>query len=477
LKPLPFVEAIAFAKTQAVVLPDAYYGERIGLARAQARTISSLAGVDQIQAVFDVLDKHLANGGTFKSFRNDIASNKIAVGLPKHRLELVFRNNIQTAYNAGRWQQFQQSKTSHPYLRYSAVNDGRTRPSHRAMHGHIARVDDVWWKTHMPQNGFRCRCTAIALTEKQAKRYGIPSKPPANAQPDKGWDYNAGQAPMAGLKQSAEHKKTTVDKKLVKAVDKAIESTQQFRFAKTSMEAARIGRELNLADNVNWTGVHVDVANEFNKSMYDTLKLFPELRKQQQFLGSAQAANRLYIESNLEYTVNRIVEVNRGRFKADDPRIIKAAKSMLRKTIGKLSGKTYAHSRSGNSGVDGIAINQSWGKDPMLLNKSLIRDAETGWHPKGTESVRSIADHELGHEIDALLKLRSNDKVKSLFNEWRRRDPQGLELSRYAINGHDPIAEFIAEAWAEYMAGEPRKWSVKMVEIIHIEYVRFKNER
>lgn len=43
------------------------------------------------------------------------------------RLDLIFRQNVMTAYAAGRWQRQQETKKERPYLRYSAIMDGRTR--------------------------------------------------------------------------------------------------------------------------------------------------------------------------------------------------------------------------------------------------------------------------------------------------------------------------------------------------------------
>ena len=233
MKPVPFLEAIKWAKAQKVVLPDEYYGERIGLARAQARTISGLAGVDQIQEVFSRLDEVRKSGGTFRDFQKSVEAGEIGVALPRHRLELIHRNNIQSSYMAGRWQQVQANKVNRPYLMYIAVNDGRTRPSHRRMHGHIARVDSDWWQTHHPLNGFRCRCAQRSITEAEAKRRGI--KPAPKAEPDKGWDYNPGAAPMKGLEQAAKQKKKVVHKKLQGAVDKAV-AKPVFRNAKLNVD-------------------------------------------------------------------------------------------------------------------------------------------------------------------------------------------------------------------------------------------------
>ncbi|MDX8382713.1 MAG: phage minor head protein, partial [Ghiorsea sp.] len=97
-----------------------------------------------------------------------------------------------------------------------------TRPSHRKMHGFIARVDDKIWDVWTPLNGHRCRCTVRSLSEKQAKALGISDK--AKGKPDDGWDYNVGKAPSEGLKKAAKHKKTVVDGRLGDAVQHAVET-------------------------------------------------------------------------------------------------------------------------------------------------------------------------------------------------------------------------------------------------------------
>ncbi len=222
--PAGFVEAIAWARARKAALPDDYYGPRFHTLRARARTISGLAAVDQIQAVLDALDRVLAGGGTFRDFRRAVAKGDVDARLPRHRLALIFRTNIQAAYAAGRWRQAEAGKDARPYLMYLAVNDARTRPAHRAMHGHIARVDDPWWKTHHPLNGFNCRCTTRTLTEAEAKRRGV--RPPPAAAPDPGWDYNPGLDADRGLRESARRKKAEVHPALSRAVDAAMEARE-----------------------------------------------------------------------------------------------------------------------------------------------------------------------------------------------------------------------------------------------------------
>ncbi|MCX0335118.1 phage head morphogenesis protein, partial [Acinetobacter radioresistens] len=88
-------------------------------------------------------------------------------------LKNVFRTNIQTAYSHGRWQQQQRNRDKRPYLMYSAIDDSRVRPSHLALNRIIRHIDDPFWLMYYPPWGFMCRCTVIALTEKQAEKYGI----------------------------------------------------------------------------------------------------------------------------------------------------------------------------------------------------------------------------------------------------------------------------------------------------------------
>ena len=92
------------------------------------------------------------------------------LNLPKHRIETIWRTNLQGNYMRGRWEQFTRNAELRPYLLYDAINDSRTRPSHLAHDGVIRPVHDPFWKAgHSPQLGYQCRCSLISLTEAQAK--------------------------------------------------------------------------------------------------------------------------------------------------------------------------------------------------------------------------------------------------------------------------------------------------------------------
>ena len=172
MKPITFLEALHFAQSRKIVLPDEFYSMDLNT-RQLATTVSFLSGIEQIETVIKSLNKTLAEGGTFNDFQKLVEENEIV--LSKHYLKNVFRTNIQTAYGHGRWQQQQKNKAKRPYLMYSAIDDTRVRPSHLALNRIIRHIDDPFWLLYYPPWSFMCRCTVIALTEKEAKKLGITS--------------------------------------------------------------------------------------------------------------------------------------------------------------------------------------------------------------------------------------------------------------------------------------------------------------
>lgn len=216
LVPLPFDEAIAWSIAREVVLPDEYYGALQAQARSMAFSVSGIAQLDVLTAVKDSLTKVLEQGDSFGKWKKGVLSGEIPLqGLPAHRIENIFRTNIQSNYARGRCEQQRANYDSQPWLMYDAVNDARTRPAHSAMDGFVARYDDPVWNTWRTPNGYQCRCRLIALTERQAKQYILAdqnrmqqpgmSEARTNAiveGPDDGWDYDICREPMAGIESA-----------------------------------------------------------------------------------------------------------------------------------------------------------------------------------------------------------------------------------------------------------------------------------
>jgi SPP1 gp7 family putative phage head morphogenesis protein len=238
--PVHFQEAINAALARNVVLPDVYYGQLQGIARQLAFSIAGIASYDQLRAVLDSLINATANGQTFAQWQREQALKDL--NLPKHRLDNIFRTNLQGHYQAGHWDRIEQFKHRRPFLMYDAINDSRVRPAHLAMDNIIRPVDDPFWAEHAPPNGYRCRCGVIALTEAQAKvrskdGTGLNKDVDETAmQPDKGWDYSPRdriQGARQALAQRVQNTAGPLGNALDLAVTPALHPPQDLRDAVT----------------------------------------------------------------------------------------------------------------------------------------------------------------------------------------------------------------------------------------------------
>jgi hypothetical protein len=116
----------------------------------------------------------------------------------------------------------------------------------------------------------------------------------------------------------------------------------------------------------------------------------------------------------------------------------------------------YAYSSPGN----GIFVNAD--RSAADINSHLRRDVRAGFHPAGCETVKSIVDHEIGHQLDDLLHIHRNAKIKKIWARGNREIKSGL--SEY---GTENINEMIAEGWSEYRNNPaPRPLAKEIGEVV-----------
>lgn len=184
-------------------------------ARSRAFFVSGLAKGDLLQAVKDSLGEALAQGTSFAQWKKTIAPQLEQAGWlgNAHRLQTIFRTNMQSAYMAGRYTQQLKSVALRPYWQMSGVNDDRTRPSHAALHGVVYPADHEFWDTYYPPNGYLCRCTVKSLSERQVEQQELevqrgpvdhlrehPEYGLVNTRPDYGFDRNIGKDWWSGVR-------------------------------------------------------------------------------------------------------------------------------------------------------------------------------------------------------------------------------------------------------------------------------------
>ncbi|MGI2128496.1 phage head morphogenesis protein [Shewanella oncorhynchi] len=154
---------------------------------ARAFTVAKAAQMDVLTAIRNEVDAALSQGLTAKQFqanlkpqleklgwwgKKEVDGREVQLGSP-YRLNTIYRQNLQTAYMAGRYRRMLSRTKTHPYWQYVAIDDGQTRPAHARLRGRVFRFDDPIWDIIYPPNGWGCRCRVRALTEAQVKAMGI----------------------------------------------------------------------------------------------------------------------------------------------------------------------------------------------------------------------------------------------------------------------------------------------------------------
>lgn len=127
----------------------------------------------------DAVAKAIEQGETLETFRKDfdriVAEHGWSYqGSRNWRSQIIFQTNLRMAYAAGRWQQIERVKEARPYLRYVHLDpQAHPRPLHRSWHNTVLPVDDPWWRTHFPPNGWYCHCSVQSLNARDVERYGL----------------------------------------------------------------------------------------------------------------------------------------------------------------------------------------------------------------------------------------------------------------------------------------------------------------
>ena len=189
---LPPKKAIEWLKTKQVTTEN--YRNLTDSEIAKVYTIARITDLDMLQDIKSSLIQAAEQGKPFAVWKKDIlqhlankgwlhpnghngkdiidpktgeifgSATDIGIHSIPRRLENIYRTNMQAAYNAGQYQTYMADVDNRPYWQYDAVGDERTRAAHSAMDGLVYRYDDPFWTTFYPPNGYRCRCSVMALS-------------------------------------------------------------------------------------------------------------------------------------------------------------------------------------------------------------------------------------------------------------------------------------------------------------------------
>lgn len=201
LKSTPFDAAIDHFERKLRIPTRGYY-DLPGEVHAKSFMIAGAVNDAMLADFQSAILQGLKDGTTLQRFRDDF--DRIVAthgwqynGKSGWRSAVIFRTNMRTSLMAGKWERAQAVKDIMPYLRYVQVQRPTKRPDHSRWHGMVVRIDDPWWHTHYPPNGWGCLCTAQSVSDALLAQEGWkvtenPVSEPGDVPEE--WAYNVGKA-------------------------------------------------------------------------------------------------------------------------------------------------------------------------------------------------------------------------------------------------------------------------------------------
>ncbi len=180
-------EAVKYFRDKGYVITEGWRDIYSG-AHARAFTVAKAAKLSVLREIRGELDWALSKGTTEREFIRALRPRLAKMGWwgkdaagrqlgSTRRLKTIFRTNMASSYNAGRYREQKRRAElkigARPYWQYIAVLDNRTRHSHRELNGKVFRHDDPFWDYFYPPNGYNCRCRVSDLSSRDVERQGL----------------------------------------------------------------------------------------------------------------------------------------------------------------------------------------------------------------------------------------------------------------------------------------------------------------
>jgi len=210
-----------------------------------------------------------------KKFMDDLL--KVNKQYNRNYLQAESQTARQAGHHGRNWQTFQKDKDLFPNLEYRTVADDRVREEHSALHKVIKPIDDPFWDTYYPPNGWRCRCYVVQTTD--APTEGQPSSD--NIRPE--FQINVGKT---GTVYSEEHPFFAIAASAGKDVQNAFELSKlharktpaTLKFKNVFRKAGKQGSEIIVLDTSKLDASMDEVAG-IVKGMLSRNAAYPTIQK------------------------------------------------------------------------------------------------------------------------------------------------------------------------------------------------------
>lgn len=166
-----FEEAIAWFSARFPLTAEIL--ETLGVyAGERAWTIAAVAHLDAILSAHAIITNAIERGTVLREVVEQLGDALSEYRFGRARLETIVLTNIQSAYNAGRYQQLSDPDliALRPYRQVDGIGDERQTEYCRAIDGLTLPATDPWWETHWFPAHFRCRTTVRSIRQREYDR-------------------------------------------------------------------------------------------------------------------------------------------------------------------------------------------------------------------------------------------------------------------------------------------------------------------
>ena len=123
---------------------------------------SGAKNATMLKQINDLLEKD-GKQRSWNDFKQDVL--KLNGSYNKNYLQAEFQTAKQAGKMAALWADYEDNKTLFPNLKYKTQGDKRVREEHDRLKDIIKPIDDKFWDSFYPPNGWRCRCYVVQTAE------------------------------------------------------------------------------------------------------------------------------------------------------------------------------------------------------------------------------------------------------------------------------------------------------------------------
>lgn len=207
--------------------------------------------------------------------------------------------------------------------------------------------------------------------------------------------------------------------------EKSVDAKILFAPSANAKEASHFAQTKLEIEETFFNKLDIKTVNAFTEAVTDGLNYAPEIGERMNFMGSTQQRNtklRKELQKAFEIDLRAKHPGNTDRWYqsyaqiAAGEWILPVKSNNLATAFGGVKDPSWPNAEAVYNRFTGIGVNERFGADYTVFSEAVKKNVDSGYHPKGTDTVRAVFDHEIGHQLDYALGLRTNSDMLALYN-------------------------------------------------------------